>query len=195
MDKVILLDNGHGENTEGKRSPDWSLMEWKYTRNIVKRVQKKLIDFGYDARILVPEDHDIALGDRCKRVNKIVDEYGGDNVILISIHCNAAGADGEWHKARGWQVHTYTNPSEESIKLANILFDETKGMGLKVRQPSPDQKYWPNDFWILKRSNCPAVLTENFFQDNMDDVEFLLSEEGKESVTMLHVNAILKYCK
>ena len=195
MDKVILLDNGHGENTEGKRSPDWTLMEWKYTRQIVKSIHKRLIELGYNAHILVPENHDVALGERCKRANKFVDEYGRDNVLLISVHCNAAGADDEWHKARGWQVHTYTNPSQESIRLANELFDTTKEMGLKVRQPSPDLKYWANDFWILKRTNCPAVLTENFFQDNKEDVEFLLSDKGKNSIVKLHVDAIMNFCK
>lgn len=195
MDKVILLDNGHGENTEGKRSPDWTLLEWKYTRQIVKKIHKRLVDKGYDARILVPEDADIALGTRCKRANAIVDEYGRDNVILISVHCNAAGSDGKWHNARGWQVHTFLNPGEETQRLANTIFDEAVEMGVKTRKPSPGQKYWPNDFWILKHTKCPAVLTENFFQDNKEDVEFLLSEQGKNTVTSIHVNAIMKYCE
>ena len=30
----ILIDNGHGENTPGKRSPDGSLREYAYTREI-----------------------------------------------------------------------------------------------------------------------------------------------------------------
>lgn len=195
MGKVIVLDNGHGDNTPGKRSPDWSLLEWKYTRQIVKRIYKKLTDKGYDIRILVPEDHDIDLNTRCKRVNKIVDEYGRENVILISVHINAMGNGESWMKARGWQVHTYTSPSNESKEIANILFDNAKELGLKVRQPKYDQKYWMNDFWILKKSKCPAVLTENLFQDNKQDVEFLLSECGKNTITNLHVNAILNIIK
>ena len=39
----------------------------------------------------------------------------------------------------------------------------------------------------------PAVLTENLFQDNRDDVTFLLSDEGKEVITSLHVKAIISY--
>ena len=34
----ILIDNGHGENTPGKRSPDGKLKEWAYTRDIADRV-------------------------------------------------------------------------------------------------------------------------------------------------------------
>ena len=194
MDKVILLDNGHGENTYGKCSPDRSLLEWKYTRKVVKKLYEKLSNKGYNVHIITPEDHDVALGERCKRVNKFVEEYGEDNALLISVHCNAAGSDDQWHNASGWQVHTFINPSAESIRLANTLFETTQELGLKVRRPSPDQNYWPNDFWILKHSKCPAVLTENFFQDNKKDVEFLLSDAGFNSVVKLHLDAIMKYC-
>ena len=34
-DYTILLDNGHGENTPGKKSPDGSLKEYAYARDIV----------------------------------------------------------------------------------------------------------------------------------------------------------------
>ena len=192
MDKVILLDNGHGEDTEGKRSPDWSLMEWSYTREIVRRIYKKLIDKGYNAHILVPEDHDVGLSERCKRANQLSE---GKEAILISIHCNAAGCDGKWHNARGWQVHTCLTPSPETIELANTLYNEVNELGLKTRRPCPSQNYWKNDFYILKKTKCPAVLTENFFQDNKEDVEFLLSSEGKEAVVRLHINAIMKLLK
>lgn len=39
------------------------------------------------------------------------------------------------------------------------------------------------------------MLTENLFQDNKEDVELLLSEEGKEKVTATHVNAIVNFIK
>ena len=34
------------------------------------------------------------------------------------------------------------------------------------------------------------MLTENLFQDNLDDVEFLSSEKGKEAIATLHLDAI-----
>ena len=30
----ILIDNGHGQETAGKRSPDGRLLEWSYNREI-----------------------------------------------------------------------------------------------------------------------------------------------------------------
>jgi N-acetylmuramoyl-L-alanine amidase len=52
-----------------------------------------------------------------------------------------------------------------------------------------------SDFYIIKHSKCPAVLTENFFMDCMEDKEYLLSEEGKQNITDIHINGILKYIK
>ena len=50
-----------------------------------------------------------------------------------------------------------------------------------------------SSLYICKHSNCPAVLVENFFQDNKADVEFLLSEEGKQCVTDITVEGIRNY--
>ena len=48
-------------------------------------------------------------------------------------------------------------------------------------------------FYILKHTKMPTVLTESLFQDNKDEVDFLLSEEGKQAITNLHVQGIIKY--
>lgn len=193
MDRLILLDNGHGKNTLGKRSPDGSLMEWSYTRKIVKLIYKELSNLGYNVHILVPEEEDIALSERRKRINKFCEEYN-NNVLMISVHVNAAGDYG-WHNARGWQVHTNLDPTDQTKNLANILFDTANELKLKTRKPSPSQNYWMNDFYIIKRVNCPAVLTENLFQDNIDDVEFLLSDIGIKTIVKLHVDSIMKFIK
>ena len=50
-------------------------------------------------------------------------------------------------------------------------------------------------FYIIKGANCPAVLTENFFQDNKKDVELLESQYGIQIVTELHAAGIEKYVK
>ena len=81
---TILIDNGHGYDTPGKRSPDGHFREYSYTRKIARRVVSELSDCGYDARLLVPEIEDIPLQERCRRVNAICDEVGTVNVILYA---------------------------------------------------------------------------------------------------------------
>ncbi len=51
----ILIDNGHGIETPGKRSPDGKFREYAYTREIARWVVSDLKDDGYDAELLVPE--------------------------------------------------------------------------------------------------------------------------------------------
>jgi len=58
---------------------------------------------------------------------------------------------------------------------------------------SDSDRDWESNFYVIKNVNCIAVLTENFFMDNKNDVDFLLSEKGMETVTDIHINGILKY--
>jgi N-acetylmuramoyl-L-alanine amidase len=103
---LILLDNGHGENTPGKRSPDGKFREYLYTREIAKEVRNELIKKGIDCELLVTESHDVSLGERVRRVNEYCKKLGTKNVILVSIHVNAAGEGTEWLNARGFAVYT-----------------------------------------------------------------------------------------
>ena len=86
----VLIDNGHGENTPGKRSPDGRLREWAYSREIADMVVVGLRKLGIDAERIVKEDTDVPLSERCRRANAIYKE-AGKKAILVSIHCNAAG--------------------------------------------------------------------------------------------------------
>ena len=192
---VILADPGHGIDTLGKRSPDGRLREYKYAREIAAEVVKRLKTMDYNAQLLVTEENDISLGTRCKRANDVCKHFGASNVLVVSVHCNAAGADGKWHDARGWQACVSLNASAKSKQLASYLFDAAQAQELKMRSPKPGQKWWAQNLAICRDTNCPAVLTENLFQDNLADVEYLLSDEGREAIVNLHVNGIINYIK
>ena len=99
----IFIDNGHGLMTAGKRSPDGQFREPFYNREIARRVVSDLRDRGLDAELLVPEDDDISLAERVRRVNTACFPLGKQNVILVSIHVNAAGngTKGLWS---GWKA-------------------------------------------------------------------------------------------
>jgi N-acetylmuramoyl-L-alanine amidase len=188
----ILIDNGHGENTPGKRSPDGRLQEWAYTREIADMVVFGLRKHGIDAERIVKENIDVPLSERCKRANNIYRETR-KNAILVSIHCNAAGNGTSWMNARGWGVYVSDNASFNSKMLASSLAQVAISKGVTVRKQAPGQDYWVQNLAICRDTNCPAVLTENFFQDNKEDVEYLLSSEGKRTVANIHVEGIINY--
>jgi N-acetylmuramoyl-L-alanine amidase len=201
----ILIDNGHGNNTSGKRSPysqnkvspNISFYEYKWNREIAKPIVDGLKEMGYNADLLVTEDIDISLTERAYRVNKVCAEYGSGNVILISVHANAAGNGQKWMTAKGWSAFT-TKGNTKSDTIAEYLYAEAEKnfVGRKIRTDNSDgDKDWESNFYICQKSKCPAVLTENFFYDNEDDVKYILSEEGRNAVIKTHIDGITNYIK
>ena len=181
----IILDNGHGLNTPGKRSPDGTLIEAIYTRQLVKDLALELEKHGHTVHILVPEPEDIPLNVRVKRINAICRAEGVENTILISFHLNAAGDGTKWMNATGWSCFTCKGQTE-SDRLADCLYKAAEQI-LKnqvvrtdyARDGDPD---WEENFYILRHSLCPAVLVECFFMDNKKGQKYLQSNSGHESI-------------
>lgn len=185
------LDAGHGRETPGKRSPDGVFREWSWCRDVAEIVAQTLNAKGVTCTNVVPEDNDVDLNTRCKRINAITRERK-DNVH-VSIHVNAAGTGKEWYDARGWQVHTYTDPSAASRRLANLAYDEAVAHGFKTRPESPGMHFRPKNLKILRDTSCPAILVENFFQDNREDCAYLLTATSIYECAEVISNAVLKY--
>ena len=206
---VIVLGTAHRMREPGKESPDKRLKECVYSREICQEVAAKLKAAGYKVEIdyepLDLEKHlqssnyiqerSRELNIRVNYVNEICRQKGAKNVLYVSIHVNAIGSDGKWHTANGWQVCVSNKASENSKKLANCLAHAAEQNHLKVRKPSPFQAYWPQNLYVLNNTKCPAVLTENLFQDNKSDVDFLLSDVGRHAIARLHVEGIMNYIK
>lgn len=208
---IILIDNGHGSNTEqnGKYSPKLTsdmniggeftnggrFREWKYNRVIAKQIVDKLKSMDYDARLVVPEDKDISLSERIRRINTICNKEGAGNVLMISVHANAKGNGTAWENAKGWEAYT-TRGKTKSDKLADFLYARAdKNLeGRKIREDWTDgDRDKEADFYMIKKSYCPAVLTENFFYDNKDDLEYMTSDAGVHGVVRLHVEGIVDF--
>ena len=195
----ILLDNGHAKSTPGKKSPKFpdgrQFFEYEFSRDIVKRISDELTKLNINYKIVTPEvDTDIALTTRANRVNRYCEKLGKNNCLLISIHANAAGNGKDWMNARGWSVWT-TKGKTKSDEYADIFYKEAEKLlplnGMSLRKDISDGDYdYEENFTILQKSWCPAILTENLFQDNKIDCEFLMSDEGRDIITQIHVNAI-----
>lgn len=193
----ILIDNGHGVNTPGKRSPDGRFREYKYNREIAAAVVEHLQLRGYDAELLVPEEEDIPLEERCMRANRVVIRHGHEpnDTFVVSIHVNAAGSGLMWHNATGWCAYTYPGHTE-SDKLASCLYKaaERHLPGHRLRSDYSDgDPDFEAPFYILKHTYCAAVITENGFMDSELSLQFLESENGKRSIIALHVEGIIDY--
>ncbi len=215
--KVVILGTAHGVNVLGKRSPDKRLEEYAYSRKVVRELKRQLEADGYMVLVdiasdYVPPKQDDELKLRCDIVNALCKKYGKENCIYVSIHVDAAGGDGKWHKAGGWSAYT-TVGKTKADDLAECLYEaarkhlwsyddcmkvcQANGVGYDQKQrPFRTDKISDGDsdleknYYVLKHTACPAVLTENLFMDNETDVDFLLDEQGFNAIVNLHREGI-----
>lgn len=190
---VVMIDPGHGIGC-ANGSPDGRLKEWSWAREVASEVYAQLKSLGYNVSMVTPEPNDIPINTRVARVNKMCHLYGPENVIVVSIHADAKGNGKKWYDAHGWSCLVADTASAKSRQLANFLYDEAAAAGRNMRRPTQWQKYWERDnVGILKRTLCPAVLTESGFMTNEAECEWLLSDEGKRTAARIHVDGIIRF--
>lgn len=193
----ILIDPGHGIDTPGKRSPDGLFREYLWNRQVADLILEGLVSAGVDASLVVTETNDVTLRNRVNRVNTICNRVGASNVLLVSIHANAAGNGSAWMNAKGWSCYT-SKGKTKSDQVAECLYDafEEEFQDRKIRKDMSDgDRDWEENFYVLQKSKCPAVLLENFFYDNREECAWMLQEETKRRIAGAAVKGIIKYIK
>lgn len=193
----ILIDPGHGIDTPGKRSPDGLFREYLWNRQVADLILEGLVSAGVDASLVVTETNDVSLRNRVNRVNTICNRLGASNVLLVSIHANAAGNGSAWMNAKGWSCYT-SKGKTKSDQVAECLYDafEEEFQDRKIRKDMSDgDRDWEENFYVLQKSKCPAVLLENFFYDNREECAWMLQEESKKRIASAAVKGIIKYIK
>ena len=193
----ILIDPGHGIDTPGKRSPDGLFLEYLWNRQVADLILEGLVSAGVDASLVVTETNDVSLRNRVNRVNTICNRVGASNVLLVSVHANAAGNGSAWMNAKGWSCYT-SKGKTKSDQVAECLYDafEAEFPERKIRKDMSDgDRDWEENFYVLQKSKCPAVLLENFYYDNREECEWMLQEETKRRIADAAVKGIIKYIK
>lgn len=203
VDFHILLDNGHAKSTPGKHSPALDngdvFYEWEFNRDVVGRIAEGLDKLGIKYHILVPEvEKDVALCERANRANQYCKEYGAKNCLFISVHSNAFGNGKKWEDPGKWSVWTtvsVTKSDEMSKVFYNVAKEQLEPCGFSCRDgkvqgngnAGPD---YESNFTVLYKTWCPAILTENLFYTNKKECEWLMTDEGRQVIADIHIEAI-----
>lgn len=196
-----LIDNGHGSIdpftcepvTPGKRSPVFPngtpfagqvLIEGVRNRAVVNYLSLLMDQAGFKYSLICDTWRDCPLHVRTEKANLIVrsSKDPKEEFVFLSIHHNAF--KNSWNSANGASCHIYPN-SKSGKKIGDILQKEiVKSTGLKNRGVKE------SNFFVLRKTVCPAVLSENGFMTNLDDATFGMSEEGSKKIAEGHFNAI-----
>ena len=113
----------------------------------------------------------------------------GFQTVLVSVHANAG-------KGSGFEAWTSKGKTRSDL-LAELILDAApkylKGFAVRKDVTDGDGDKESNDFSLLTKTLCPAVLTENLFMDTLKDYQFLCSHAGRVAIAEMHVAAILNY--
>lgn len=190
----VLIDNGHGLETPGKRSLDGTFREAIWAREFAKLLEVKLIAEGITAIRITPEDMDVVLDERVCRVNKLCDENPDEDFLLLSIHCNAAQVGyGNWMAARGFESFVSFNSSAKSRRFASVLQANMWNAGYKGNRAQNGRGFCVQNLAICRDTKCPAVLAECLYMTNDADLELLRDARHVNNMAEIFVKSIKYY--
>lgn len=173
---IILLDPAHGKDVSGKCSPDGKHREYKWSRDRVTSLTKKLRLLGYDVYVTTDSENEPGLSVRRDFASTL---RRGERKLLLSLHNNAAGDGRVWKDASGVEVFTSPGVTDSDICADYIIRQFQKDFpGVKFRLN--EDKYLSRDkeasFTVLMGGGYMGVLIEWMFQDNKKDVEVLSNQ-------------------
>lgn len=195
MSKYLwLLDFGHGGMTSTghyttapekmHKFPNGKVIyEGVINRKIGARLMRKLGIAGIRYVQIADDIEDTPLAVRVAKADKI---FATDrSCIYLSIHSNAGGG-------KGFEV--FTSPGQtKSDKVAAVFCKKYQQLlpqfpFRKDLSDGDDDK--EADFYVLRKTDCPAVLVENLFFDNEAEADYLLSDAGQENIAEVLFQAI-----
>ena len=205
MSKYLwIIDAGHGGiidgeyQTAGKRSPVWNdgsqLFEGEFNRKVQLRLVELMNCAGFDWTSNTTSEHDIHLRQRTDFANNMYrlerQRPSGERrkVIFVSIHANAFKDSA----AQGWCIYTGLGETR-SDAIAEVFYEVAEEMlpEFRMRKDLSDGDHdYEANFWVLRKTVMPAVLTENLFMTNERECAWLLTDEGVERIAQLHFEAI-----
>ena len=173
----VCLDYGHGASTAGKRSPDGTLLEYEFNRDVGRRIKAILERHNVEVIESAIGDADVSLSVRCDVANFYKCDY------FISIHANAHKE--EWTDASGWEIYIIAKGGQAE-ELAKRIHKYSKELGLK------DRGIKVANFQVLRDTEMPAVLIEHGFYTNKEECEKLKSDSFRQKCAECDAKGILE---
>lgn len=191
---IYLIDPGHGGMigdryvTAPSKMVEYDdgfvIYEGVVNRAIAGYVCAELDQLGIAFLTMADSQKDTPLSERVRKADDLQARYG--NCIYISIHLNAGGG-------RGYEIFTSVGQTT-SDKVAEYFFDsyekEFPEMIQRTNMTDGDRDKEAH-FYVLRKTDCPAILIESGFMDRRREAEWLNSDEGQKAIAKAIIGGIL----
>ena len=186
---VVVIDAGHGGKDPGKVGVNEALE--KDINLAIAKCLKRLLEQN-DVLVIMTreEDKDLASENASNRKNedlrarvRLLEET--QPVLMVSIHQNSypeADVDGA-------QVFFYSG-SEEGKRLGTIVQESLKR---ELKDGNHRVAKANKEYYLLKKSVCPAVIVECGFLSNPQEAALLATEDYQEKLAFAIHLGVLEY--
>lgn len=179
------VDDGHGMETRGKRSPKFTdgtvMKENEFNKAVVAQLKENLKRCGIDIVTTAPTTIDTTLKDRVKVAN----DKKAD--IFASVHANAYDGSFQGKNPSGVETFYHIN-SENGKKLAGLVHSNLIHGTKQI-----DRGIKPGDLFVLNHTNMPAILCECGFMDHPEEIKLLLRDSFREECAEEIAKGICSY--
>lgn len=178
LDKLIVIDAGHGGDEPGAISPS-GVMEKDLTLDIAKRLNELLKKAGANTFMIREADVTVPYQIRPDIANKL------DADLFFSIHINAYYNQ----TIHGAETLYCPGKGDESKKLAQIVQNNmVEKLGLE------DRGIWGRtNLVVLRETKMPAVLAEVGYLTHPKEEKMLLDRDFRQRVAEVLCESIIEY--
>ncbi len=176
---TVMIDVGHGGLDGGAVGKDAQNQEWEeayLNLKLAQAVRKELESTGATVIFNREEDTSININARLK------DLMDKSPDVCIAIHQNSYSSA----KVGGFDAMYYTPWSQ---LLAKNIHSQTKESGIYTKT----WLKWSVNYFMMRQTVCPVVLTENGYLSNLDDLAAMLDDTKVQAKAQAIAKGVADY--
>lgn len=188
---TVVVDAGHGGNDPGKIGVNGTL-EKDINLSIALKLKAELEKKGI--KVILTRDSDASLAiegatnKKTSDMNKRMELINGSRAdLLVSIHQNSFTDP----SVKGAQTFYYKGSGESEEIAVTVQAELVKALDKNNKRKAKTG----NDYFMLRKSTCPAIIVECGFLSNSDEEAKLITDEYQQAVAEAIAEGVYKSVK
>ena len=172
---TVVIDAGHGGHDFGGKHDD--LLEKDLANSISKKIEALNSDKNIKLLFTRDDDKFVELAERTNYINSVKPD------LVLSLHVNN-------------NKNVTTNGFEIFVSDKSVAYEKSNELAQKLvldfekNTPLRNRGVKKAPFWVLKKSEVPALTLEMGFISNQNDRNYITSEEGQNQIAQTILNFV-----